>query len=96
MSTVMSRDMSIAILEAMGAPVDNAQSVAISFENKAFVTLTITYSADPQWLVDAGQAVIAKQAEESKLVDGLTHKWQESCKSDAWVGVDFSKDEAQP
>lgn len=81
MSTVMSRDMSIAILEAMGAPVDNAQSVAISFENKAFVTLTITYSADPQWLVDAGQAVIAKQAKEKeageRLMASFEGKWNE-------------------
>jgi long-subunit fatty acid transport protein len=80
----MSRDMSIAILEAMGAPVDNAQSVSISFENKAFVTLTVTYSADPQWLVDAGQAVIAKQAQEDKTVASLTQKWDQACR---WDGL---------
>jgi hypothetical protein len=53
--TVLPRDMSLALLKAMGCPAELCQSVRIDMQLNELVAVEIRYSLDPAWLEAAGK-----------------------------------------
>lgn len=59
MSTVLSRDLSIELLKAMGCPVELCQGVSIEMQQGELAALTVRYTLNPDWLVTASAALKA-------------------------------------